>query len=126
MGDVGEVIVELDDMLEAGADRGERVLEVDEGLLRLGAKITGRADDLAVEVEAELAGNEDDPPRPGRLDHMGVSDGLGDRVRVEKLMLRHGRAPWDSFGDASSAVAQRMRCMHRHAPLLARLAGTIR
>ncbi len=90
MGDVGEVVVELDDVLEAGADRCERVLEVDEGLLRLGAEIAGRADDLVVEVEAELAGNVNDPPRPRRLDHMGVSGGLGDRVRVEEFVLRHG------------------------------------
>src|SRR6266702_6374290 len=94
MRNVDEVVVELDDMLEAGADSGERVLEVDEGLLRLGAKIAGCADDLAIEIEAELAGNEDDPPRPGRLDHVGVSGGLGDRIGVEELVLRHGGGPW--------------------------------
>src|SRR5271168_3863575 len=45
MGDVDEVVVELDDVLEAGADGGQRVLEVDEGLFRLGAKIAGCADE---------------------------------------------------------------------------------
>ena len=63
MGDLDEVIGELDHVLEAGTDGGQCVLEVDEGLFRLGTKIAGRADDLVVEVEAELAGNED--IRPG-------------------------------------------------------------
>ena len=69
MGDVGEVVVELHDMGEIGADRGERVLEIDEGLLRLGAEVAGRADDLVVEVEAELAGNEDDAARHSARPH---------------------------------------------------------
>src|SRR6267378_6497735 len=37
MRNVDEVVVELHHMLETGTDRGERILEVDEGLLRLGA-----------------------------------------------------------------------------------------
>ena len=77
-------------MGEIRADRGERVLEIDEGLLRLGPEVAGRADDLVVDVEPELARNEKDAARHGRLDHMGVADRLCDRVGVEKLVLRHG------------------------------------
>ena len=122
MADVGEVALELHDMGEVGADRGERVLEVDEGLLRLGAEVAGRTDDLVVEVEAELAGDEDDAARH-RLDHMGVADGLRDRIGVEKLVLRHGGTP-GSFGGSRLALNLR-RFIHRRSRIFLVMAGLV-
>src|SRR6516165_4024595 len=61
-------MAELDDVLEAAAGHLQRALDVEERLLRLGAEITGRADDLIVDVAALLAGNVEDAARPNRLD----------------------------------------------------------
>ena len=84
---VDEIGVELHDVLEAAADRGERVFQVFEGLHRLQAKIGG---DLAVTVDSELAGNVDQPGRRGRLDHMGVAGRLGQRLGIDETGLAHG------------------------------------
>src|SRR6267378_6349026 len=104
MRNVDEVVVELHHMLEAGADRGERILEVDEGLLRLGAEIARRTDNPVVDVEAKLARNVDDPPGARGLHHMGVSGWLPDRWRIVKAMDRHWCAPFESFNDDSGIL----------------------
>src|SRR5262249_1138251 len=89
MRDVDEVVVELHHMLEAGTDRGECILQVDEDLLRLGVEIARRADNLVVDVEAQLARNVDDPPGARGLHHMGVSGRLTDRRGIVKAMNGH-------------------------------------
>ena len=80
-------------MLETGTDRGERILKVDEGLLRLGAEIARRTDNLVVDVEAKLARNVDDPRGARGLHHMGVSGRLPNRWGIVKAMDRHWCAP---------------------------------
>src|SRR5262245_13825645 len=112
---VDKVIVELHHMLEAGSDCRERILEVDEDLLRLGAEIARRADDLAVDVEAKLARNVDDPPGARGLDHMGVSGWLPDRWRIEKAVDRHWCAPCESLSNGEVIIAE-FRALFRGAP----------
>src|SRR5216683_3321643 len=73
---IDEIIVELHHMLEAGTGRRERVLEIDENLLGLGAEIARRTNDPVVEVKAELARNVDDPPGAHGLDHVRVAGWL--------------------------------------------------
>jgi hypothetical protein len=60
LGDVHEVEVELDHLVEARPDRLERGLEVLEHLPRLGADVTG-ADQLAGTVKGDLPGQVDRP-----------------------------------------------------------------
>ena len=70
---LGHVDVELDHVLEAGADRGQRRLEILEHLRRLRREIARLADALAGRVVAELAGDIDGAARTGHLDHMACS-----------------------------------------------------
>src|SRR5215468_7998215 len=86
---VDEIIVELHHMLEAGADRRKRILEIDECLLCLGAEIARSTDDSVVDIEAQLARNVDDPPGARGLHHMGVSGWLGNRWGIVKAMDGH-------------------------------------
>src|SRR6266516_5292178 len=65
-------------------DGGERRLQILERLRRLRAKIAGSAGELAVNIEAELAGDIDDAAGAGHLDHMGVSGRRGHRGRIEE------------------------------------------
>src|SRR4029079_14616370 len=58
--DVGQTIVELLHVFEAGADGSKRILQVFERLGGLGAKIAGWAGELALEGEPELSGDVDD------------------------------------------------------------------
>src|ERR1700676_782357 len=66
------------------------MLKIDKGLLDLGAEIAGKP---VVAVKPELAGNVDQPPRPHRFDHVGVSARLGKRVGIYKAMDRHWFLP---------------------------------
>src|SRR5205085_9188412 len=83
-------IIELDDMLKTGADRRERIFQVDESLLGLSPKI---ADKPVVAVKPKLAGNVDQPPGSHRVDHMRISARLRNRRRIDKAMDRHWLLP---------------------------------
>src|SRR5262249_2462644 len=85
--EIDQIVVELDDVLEATADRGQRMLEVLEGLHRLQPEIAG---DLALAVDAELAGDVDDAGGGGRLDHVGVAGRLRQRFGIDETGLAHG------------------------------------
>jgi len=84
-------------MREVGADGGQRVLEIGEDLLRLGAEVAGRADNLVVEIKPELPRDIDDPSGRGGLDHMGIAGRLRDRCGVVKAMNGHCGAPLVGF-----------------------------
>src|SRR5258705_6300578 len=103
---VDEVVVELHHMLEAGTDRGERILEVDEGLLGLGAEIARRTDDPVVDVEAKLARNVDDPAGARGLHHMGVSGRLPDGWGIVKAMDGHWCPPFERFNDGEAIIVE--------------------
>jgi hypothetical protein len=59
-------------------------LQIRKRLCRLRAKISGIADELAVTIEAELAGDVDDATGAGDLDHVAVAGRLGDGGRIEE------------------------------------------
>ena len=75
-------------MLEAGADRLQRDLEILEALRRLRREIAGLAGALAGRVVAELAGDIDGAARAGHLDHVGVAGGLRHALRIGELQVR--------------------------------------
>src|SRR5262249_43584033 len=100
------IVVELHHMLEAGTDRRERIFEIEEGLLRLGAEIARRSDDLVVDVQTELAGNVDDPPGARGLHHVGISGWLPNRWRVMKAMDGHLCVPLKVANDGEAAIAE--------------------
>src|SRR5262245_17397739 len=83
---VDEIIVELHDIVEVRADRGERRFQILERLLRLRADV---ADDLAVAVDPELTCDINEAPRRGDLDDMGVAGRLSQRLRIDKSGLAH-------------------------------------
>src|SRR6185312_1136642 len=91
---VDQVVVDLHHVGEGGADRRQRVAEVLEGALALSAEISRSADELVVEVEAELAGNVDGAAGACRLDHISVAWRRRHRLRIEKPRLRgHAALP---------------------------------
>src|SRR5262245_951656 len=87
---IEEVVVELHHSPELRAHRGERGFQILERLHRLPPKV---ADDLAVAVDPELAGDIDDPPRRGDFDHMGIAGRPAQRLRIDETGLAHGSPP---------------------------------
>ncbi len=89
--DVDDVVVELDHVLEAGADRGERELHVLECHLHLFARIGAHPPGF---VDAELAGEIDRAAGAGDLHHVAIArrllHGVGAR---ETNIVRHVCAP---------------------------------
>jgi len=84
---IDDVVVELDDVVEARADRGERRLEIFERLGCLGAKISG----APVAAEAELAGDIDNPARHRDLDHVGIAYRFRNGFRIKEAnVVGHG------------------------------------
>ncbi len=86
---VNDVVVDLDEVLHAAVDGGERGLKILEGLGRLRQEITGRADDSAGAVEAELAANIDGASRSGRINDVRHAGNSEQRLRVDEV--QHGR-----------------------------------
>jgi len=79
--DIDDVAVDLDHVLEARADRCQRVLDVLQGLHHLAAEILRH---FAVDRKAELSRDVDDARRPRDLDHEGVTRRLCDRRRIDE------------------------------------------
>src|SRR5437870_13732358 len=89
--DVDNIIVELDDILEARADRGERSLYILERDFHLFAGIDAH---LAGLVDAELAGEIDRAARSGDFDHMAVTWRLLHGVGIRKTdVIGHVSTP---------------------------------
>jgi hypothetical protein len=88
---IDQIVVELHDMTEVCADRGERVFEILERLHRLPPDV---AAELALAVDAELTGDVDDASRRGDLDHMGIAGRLSQRLRIDESDLAHASSSW--------------------------------
>src|SRR5262249_17859758 len=91
---------DLDDVLEATSNRRERTFHVFIGLCRLRLEIAGRADEVAVAVEAQLTGDIDDATRHRRLHNMRVAGLLGASIRLQEAQMgrrlagaQHGLRP---------------------------------
>jgi hypothetical protein len=82
--DVDDIVVELDDMLEAGADRGQSRLHVLERNLHLFAGVGTHPARL---VDAKLTGEIDRAARSGHFHHMAVAGGFCMVSGFEKRML---------------------------------------
>ena len=72
-GDIDEIVVELDRVLEAGADSGEPVFQVLERLCRLGPELPGASSELAGRIDSGLARDVDSAAGAGHLDYVGVA-----------------------------------------------------
>src|SRR5262245_8192230 len=83
---VNEIVVELHNVPELRADRGERTFQIFEGLHRLLPEV---AADLAVAIDPKLTGDVDDTPRRGDLDHVGVAGRPSQRLRIDESDLTH-------------------------------------
>ena len=91
---VDEIVVDLHHVLDGGAGIGKRELEVFDGLVRLRAKVTRRAHQLVLHIEAKLPRNVDQPVGAGRLDHVAVPGRLCERLRIRKTDIGgHGTLP---------------------------------
>src|ERR1700692_3903714 len=77
--DIDDIVVELDDMLKPGADRGERRLYVLERNFDLLAGVGAHRAGL---VDAELAGKVDGAARSGDFDDVAVARRLLYRIGV--------------------------------------------
>ena len=89
--DVDNIVVELDDILEARADRGQRSLHILERDFHLFASIDA---DLAGLVDAELAGEIDRAPGSRHFHHMAATRRLLHGVGIRKTdVVRHVWAP---------------------------------
>src|SRR5262245_488597 len=84
---VDQILRELDDMLEAAAGGRQRGSNVLIGLCRLRFEIPGRADDVAVAVEAHLAGDEENAAGNGRLHDVRISRLLGAWVGLQEAQM---------------------------------------
>src|SRR4029077_7678750 len=91
-GDVDEIVVELDHVLEAGIDRGKCVFQVLERLGRLSSEVARRAGELAGGITPGLTGDVDSATGAGHLDYMGVAWRLGYGRRIDEAQGGRGRA----------------------------------
>src|SRR5206468_9559385 len=96
----GQVIVELDHILEGCSDRGQRVLQVLERLFGLGTEVAGRSRDLTLDIEPQLPGDIDDPARRRGLDHVRIARRLGYAWRIDETRA-HGNPPHDDLAARS-------------------------
>src|SRR5262249_24376751 len=85
---VHQVGRELDDVSPARADRFKRRFDIREGLHALGVEIAV-ADQLAVAVDANLAGDEDEFRRLDAREMRVLTKRLAERVGVEELDVSH-------------------------------------
>src|SRR5262249_49923821 len=86
--DVDNVVVDLDQMIEADAHRRERRFEVLKCQLDLFADIAAH---LAGPVKAELTGKIDDAAGANHFNDMAVAWWLGDCIWIEETqVVRHG------------------------------------
>src|SRR5438034_75472 len=83
---IHQIVVELHDVTEVRADRGQRVLQVLERLHRLSPNV---AAELALAIDAELTGDIDDTRWRGDLDHVGVAGWPSQRLRIDESDLAH-------------------------------------
>src|SRR5438034_10545975 len=83
---IHQIVVELHDVTEVRADRGQRVLQVLERLHRLSPNV---AAELAFAIDAELTCDIDETRWRGDLDHVGVAGRLSQRLRIDESDLAH-------------------------------------
>src|SRR5262244_1784869 len=85
VGEVKEVTVQLDDIVERSAHSFKRGLEVFKHLLNLGAEVFF-TDDIAGTIEGDLTGNEYNCPASYDC-HLRVANGLRHRVRNQQVKI---------------------------------------
>ena len=98
---VDEVVVDLDDVLEARADRRERILQILERLHGLATEV-GRH--LPCRIDAELPRDVDHAAGARDLDHMRVSGRLGNRRRIDEA--RRHEVPPELASEFASHLAR--------------------
>src|SRR4029077_3895753 len=91
-GDVDEIVVELDHVLEAGIDRGKCVFQVLERLGRLSSEVARRAGELAGGITPGLTGDVDSATGAGHLNYMGVAWRRGYGRRIDEAQVGRGCA----------------------------------